>query len=195
MGVIIDIVSSFVVRAIIITIILNMMITLHDALHRNTQRAVLAETIASSCSVISNDVNLAGYGNPKYQTFDIGLQTQMRFRADLDNNGVTDIVTYRRSDMTGTSPRRYYIKRDVTSASGTTTLEIARNVVSFSIIYYSSNGAAFSYTPGSIIGVKSLVIKVTMESNTSTIGAYNTTSDNQLLQSSWQEHIFPKNLQ
>lgn len=193
MGVIIDIVSSFVVRAIIITIILNMMITLHDALHRNTQRAVLAETIASSCSVISNDVKLAGYGNPKYTTFDIATSTQMRFRADLNNDGVTDIVTYRRSDMTGSNPPRYYIKRDVTTASGTTTLEIARNVVSFSITYYNNIGIPISGTP--LTNVKSVLIKVTMESNVSTIGAYNTTSDNQLLQSSWREHIFPRNLQ
>ncbi len=194
MGVIIDIVSSFIVRAAIITIILNMMITLHDALHKNTQRAVLSENIASSFSVIRHDVKLAGYKAPD-KKIDRAFSSEIRFYVDIDNDGTVERVRYYTQTVSGSNPTRYIIKRDVRNSSGiTTTMEIARNVVSFSFVFYNDIGSQIGYG-SDVPGIKSIAIRVVMEASSSTIGMYSPSADAQLLQTVWKEHIFPKNLQ
>ena len=185
MGIIIDIVGSFIVRASIVAILLTMIVNLHDALYRNTDRAALATLIEAPQVTIEYDLKMAGYNATK--TFDEAKSNHLRFYADINNDGSADQIDYKTDppDANG----HMVLKRKVNGVS----FELARDVTTFNVTYYDVNGNQIPYG-GITTGIKSIYVQIVIESSTAVSGLLDGTSDNSRNTASWDEQIFPKNL-
>jgi len=195
MGTIIDILGSMIVRASIVMVILNLMINLHEALYKSTERVYLSETINAPMQTISADLNLAGYGSTN-KNFLIARTNQFSFRTDIDDDGDVDSVRYYLDPGTGTFK---VLKRAVNITSGAsntrTIMDVAYNVISFSILYYTVNGTAPSGTTN-VAGIKSVNIKLVIQNQNNMTYKDTGTSDTLTVtrQRTWQQLYFPENL-
>lgn len=182
MGVIFDILGSFVVRAAIVAILLNLMLMLHGTLYRTTQQVYLNQVIISPSQTISNDLALAGYNSStNFLKADL---SEMIFYADLDNNGTSETV-------------RYYVSNNILyrTINGGTPFELARSVTKFEISYYNILGSQLSYTyvpPRTT--VKSVFVQITLASTNKITTINSGKMDTTTQTVSWSKHIFPQNL-
>lgn len=180
MGVIFDILGSFVVRAAIVVTILNLMITLNEALYKKTDQAYLNEVISAPAQILTEDLKLAGYGAST--TFPIANANEVSFYADTDNNGSAETI-------------RYYVDSQILyrTIDGGTPFEVARQVVSFTFVYFNVTGAQISYGLNRTT-VKSIYVQITLQSQNLFKNMYSGTSDTTKQSAIWQSHIFPVNL-
>ena len=185
MGVVIDIIGSFIVRASIVAILLTMIVNLHDALYRNTDRAALQTLMDAPQVTIESDLKMAGYNAST--TFDEAKSDHMRFYADIDNDGSSDQIDYKTSSPDADG--HMILTRKVNGVS----MELARDVTNFTLTYYDVYGNQISYG-GSTTGIKSIYVQIVIESATAVSGLLDGSSDNSRNKVSWEEQIFPKNL-
>lgn len=179
MGVIFDILGSFVVRAAIVAVMLNLMISLNEALYRKNDRLYLTQVLEAPAKVIANDLRLAGYNASK--TFARAYSNDMMFYADTGNDGSVETIRFYLSGST--------LYRTI---NGGTPFELARSVTYYRIIYYNiySNQVGGS----SISGIKSIYVQLTIRStnNITSINTGSSSSSNQV--ATWEDRIFPPNL-
>jgi hypothetical protein len=181
MGVIFDILGSFIIRAAIITIVLNLMITLHETLYSNTERIYLNEVMRAPSETMTYDLKLAGYNASK--SIWQARQNEIIFYADLDNNGSQETV-------------RYYVSNGILyrTLNGISPLELARNVTSFTLQYFNVNGTLLSYDQNKT-DVKSIKVELIIQSTKTVISAVTEgTHAATPLSVKWEIQIFPLNL-
>lgn len=180
MGVIFDILGSFVVRAAIVVTILNLMITLNEALYKKTDQAFLNEVIAAPAQLITEDLKLAGYSASN--TFPIAYVNEMSFLADIDNNGSAETI-------------HYYVINQILyrTINGGTPFEVARQVIGFTLVYFNVNGGQISYGLNRTT-VKSVYVQLSLQSQNLFMNKYSGNSDTTKQTEMWQSHIFPVNL-
>ena len=157
MAVILDILGSFVVRAAIVVVILNLMINLHESLSKSTDRITLNESINNAGQVIAADIKLAGFRASK--AFTTTLNNEISFYADTGNVGTFQKIRYY---ISPTSPATVH-KILYRTVNDDAQLEIARDILSFSIAYYKVNGSLTTIASDSL-NVKSIYITLVMES-------------------------------
>jgi hypothetical protein len=197
MGVIIDIVGMLVVRASIIAIVLNLMVNLHEALYKSAERNSMTTTMAAARQTISSDLALAGY-NSSTKTFRIARKNDMSFRTDIDNDGDYDIdvdsVRYYVSPNTSGANKVLY--RVVNLKSGLTyssvTMEVARDVDTFYMVYYNASGGTVTYGTGKT--VKSIYVNLRIASKNTTLTVQSGKTDSVARKITWEQHFFPDNL-
>ncbi|MFA6467352.1 MAG: hypothetical protein WCW35_00510 [Bacteroidota bacterium] len=177
--------GMLIVRAAIIAIILNLMVGMHEALYKNTERIFLSETISAPAQVIAADLKLAGYNSTNKQ-FPVAQINEMSFYADIDTNGTVDVIRFYQNITTSRLKKLYR------SINGGSVLEIARNVTTFKVLYFTNTGSTTSGTPCS--NIKSVYIKMVIESRNRERIQNSGTSDNTVRSVKWEEHIFPENL-
>lgn len=180
MGVIFDIIGSTIVRAAIVATILNLMISLNEALFKKTDQAYLNEVIIAPSQTMTNDLKLAGYAAPK--TFTIARQREMVFFADIDNSGTADVIWY-------------YLSNDILyrSINGGTPFELARDVTNLTFVYFDVNGGQVSYGLNRT-NVKSIYVQLTIQSTKRYPTLFSGSSDSVYQSTTWNSHIFPLNL-
>ena len=190
MSVILDILGSFVIRAAIVVVILNMMINLHQSLSKNSDRIYLNHSISGVADVIAADIKLAGYGALTPKTFFKADSNDMGFHADTGNVGTTyQNIRYYLSPTTPYSAHKVLYRR-VNSAAA---LEVARDVISFTVKYYKVTGVASTYGSDTS-NLKSMYVKIILESNITERAYYSTSKDTAALKVTWERHFFPENL-
>lgn len=187
MGVIIDLIGSMVVRASIIAIVLNLMVNLHEALYKYTERNYLNETLNSAVQTISSDLRLAGY-NASTKRFPKAQSDTLSFRADIDDNGTEDIIQYYTNPTTGPDKVLY---RTVNSGPA---MQVARDVDTFYVIYYRNTGTPV--TGSNVNNIKSVNVLLRIASNSR--NRLNATpqsgsSESTARKVTWQQHFFPEN--
>ncbi len=188
MGVILDIVFSFVIRAMIVLIVLTAMISLNNSLFRQTDRVALNDFVRGAAETIENDISLAGYGPSTPKEFTVADSIETEFSADLNNDGMAETVRYYLGSGASGSHRILY--RTLNSGAD---FEIARDVILLRFTYYSATSAPLSGT--GISGVKSIKVQLTIESNHSLTSVYSGTSETSIYQqATWERQIFPDNL-
>ncbi len=180
MGVIFDILGSFIVRAAIIIIVLHLMLTLHETLYSNTDRIYLNEVMKAPSETMSYDLKLAGYNALK--TFSIAQKNLMLFYADIDNDGSQESIRY--SIFGGILYRR---------VNFLPAMEIARNVKELEFKYFDISGNLLAYTnPRN--DVKSIKVTLVLQSTNTVTSAISGTSDAIPKTAKWEIQIFPLNL-
>ena len=94
MAIVFDILGSFIVRAVIVGMILQLMITMSDALYRYTERISLNDDITVVAHVISTDLKNAGYNTLKglYTITSSSSATNLKF--SVDSNATTGNIIY-----------------------------------------------------------------------------------------------------
>lgn len=182
MGVIFDILGSFIVRAAIISIVLNLMLTLHETLHKNTDRIYLNEVMKAPSETMTFELKLAGYNASK--EFLSAKADTIVFFGDIDNNGVSDQISYFRD----TTNKILY--RKINAGSN---FELARNVTAFTLKYYDVTGTQLGFGNG-ISGVKSIQITMTIQSSLTMKSFMEDQSNFNFLSATWSTQIFPLNL-
>ncbi|MFA5832835.1 MAG: hypothetical protein WDA22_05080 [Bacteroidota bacterium] len=187
MGVLLDILGSFVIRAAVVLIILTTMITLNNSLFRQTERVALNELVSGIGETVFNDLSHAGY-NSTSKTFNKADSIETIFFADLDNNGSVETIRYYLGSGASGSHRILY--RTLNSG---TAFEIARDVILLRFYYYNITGGTVSYG-NNRTGIKSVKVSITIESSHKLVSVYSGTSDTlSYQQAKWEAHIFPSN--
>lgn len=184
MGVIFDILGSMVIRVAIVTIILNLMISLHEALYKNTERVYLNETINAPIQSISADIKLAGFRASK--AFPKAQRNDLSFNADTDNNGVAEVIRYYIDSTVATNKKLYR------TVNGGSLLLIADNITYYRFSYYSVTGATVS--GNNISTVKSIFVELTIQSKNTVTSYTGGTSESAATSTKWSQHFFPPNL-
>ena len=189
MGVMIDIIGSFVVRSAVVLIILTTMVNLSNSLYRQSERASLEVLVTGAGETIYNDLSLAGY-NSSSKLFLTADSVEARFYSDLDNNGSVETVRYYLSAGASGTHRILYRTLDAG-----TPFEIARDVVLLNFTYYSITGTSLTPPVTNVSGVKSVRIFLTIESNNKLISRYSGINDTtRYQQATWQGYVFPENM-
>lgn len=180
MGVIFDILGSFIVRAAIIIIVLNLMLTLHETLYSNTERIYLNEVIKAPSETMSYDLKLAGYNASK--VIWEAREDEIVFYADLDNDGTQETVYY-------------YVDNGILyrTLNGGTPFELARSVTKFTFKYFNVTGQQLSYA-NNRTDVKSIQVELIIQSTTTVTSLISGSSDAIPKTAKWEIQIFPLNL-
>jgi hypothetical protein len=189
MAVILDILGSFIIRAAIVIVILNLMINLHQELSKNTDRISLNESINGASQVIDSDIKLAGFRAAK--DFAIAQSNEISFSygdTALSNLSIYTIRYY----INPTAPAKAH-KILYRTVNGASQLEIARDVVTFNIAYYKVDGTVVSYGIN-VSGIKSIYVTLVMESSMTERTYQGPLGDTLALQAKWERHFFPENL-
>lgn len=184
MGVIFDILGSFIIRMAIVVIILNLMITLQEGLYKNTERLSLNELIFAPAQTMAADIKLAGYRASK--TFVRAQRNDMSFYADTDNNGVSETIRYYIDSSISTNKRLFR------TVNGASQLLIASNVTYYNFVYFNVTGV--SVTGNNITTVKSVYVELGLESKKSLTSYWGGKTDKVTTTNRWSQHFFPPNL-
>ncbi len=203
MGVILDILGSFVVRAAIVVVILNLMINLHQELSKSSDRIMLNTSmygysdtsaffrnkyLGGVSQVIAADIRLAGYNAVK--TFAIAKINEISFSADTGNTGTSQIIRYYTNPATPSSVNKAILYRTVDAG---TPLEVARDIITFRIAYYKVDGSLASFGTN-VNQIKSIYITLSIASNMTERKYQGALDDTLALQTKWENHFFPENL-
>lgn len=180
MGVIFDLIGSFVVRAAIVMVLLNLMLSLNQALYKNNERVYLSEVIAGPAEVITNDFRLAGYN--ALTRFPIARVNNVSFYADTGMDGSSETIRYYLSSQT--------LYRTI---NGGAPFIVANSVSNFRLRYYNIYGQQLSYGTN-INGIKSINIELTIWSPRLHTTIYSGSSDSTQLSATWENRVFPPNL-
>lgn len=144
MGAILDIVGSLAIRGVILVIIINLSLTMRDALYQKTSRATALQNLSNAAGIIEKDVKMLGY-NVASKPYVLNAESQrLRFLADLDNNSIVDTVEYKFSADPLLWPDTL-TKVIIRSVSGQPSLRIAKGKqLTLSFEYDDSTGVVTS---------------------------------------------------
>jgi hypothetical protein len=191
MGVMIDIIGSTIIRGAIVLVILNLSVSLNNALSQKTVRAALKQKMVVPAQILTDDIRLAGYNQPAFppKSFAIAKADEIQFVADLNSDSTTDVVHYYLgAPPTGSTHRVLYRQ-----LNGGASFELARDVDSLIFTYYTSTGAAI--LPGTNrSGIKSISIKLVIESNIQAIEGIGNDNTARYEKAYWERTIFPQNM-
>jgi hypothetical protein len=189
MGVMIDIIGSTIIRGVIVLVILSLNVSLNNALTQKTVQAALKLKMLVPTQVLTDDMMLAGYNQGTTKVFPMARANETQFVADLNNDGTADIVHYYLGAAPAGSTHRVLYRQ----LNLGTSFELARDVISLTFSYYSSLGSPI--IPGdNKLGIKSISIKLKIESNIQAIEGIGTGNTANYETAYWERTIFPQNM-
>jgi hypothetical protein len=188
MGVMIDIIGSTIIRGVIVLVILNLNVSLNNALAEKTARAIVKQKTVVPAQVITDDLRSAGY-NMVQKTFPIAKADEVTINTDFDNDGIAETVHYYLGAAPAGSTHRILYRQ----LNGGTSFELARDVDSLVFKYYDFNGATLA--PGLNVNyIKSIYVRLVIESNAQVSEGIGTDSTPKYVKAYWERTIFPYNL-
>jgi len=212
MSTMLDIIGSMVIRGAIVLMTLYLSVGLQSAYtYKNALYTVKQKTVIPA-EVLTDDIRLAGYGpTGTTKVFATAMSQAMQFTADIDNDGVADMVQYYLGPTySGSTHRSLY--RTVSCINGGAPFELARDVDSLCFTYYDSLGNTKSYSTN-VSGIKSIKVSLVMESNAqvadeittaptasglytkkTTVDTTVTNFSTKYVRAYWERTIFPQNL-
>lgn len=194
MATMIDIIGSTIIRGAIVLIILNLNISLNNALSQKTVRAALKQKTVVPAQVLTDDIRLAGYNQPynpgpPFKPFAIAKSDEIQFLADLDSDSTADVVHYYLGAAPSGSTHRVLYRQ----LNGGASFELARDVISLTFTYYNSFGSTIA--PGlNKTGIKSISVKLKIESSVQATEGIGTDNTARYETAYWERTLFPQNL-
>jgi len=185
MGAILDIIGSIAIRAVIVTLIITLILTLRDAEYERTSIASTGENLSVGSRVMERDLKCAGYNvNDTSNVFLIADSQQVKFLGDINNDGTLDIVHYQiGADPSGVVNSKV-IARTLNAGFP---LYIAKGPVSMKITYYDSLGNAMN-SPITLSKILSVSVLLSMKNNYPMNDTLSVTIKREII-------VFPANLQ
>lgn len=179
-----DIVGSTIIGGIILLIILTYNSNVNDASISQTTSNIVQSNLNSIATELDFDFKKIGFGVTDSLKIITADTSRISFRADIDNNGKIDTITYYLSDLNAListpNPRDRFLYRIVnTQAPNSSSL----GVIKFRLFYYDKNGNI----TGVGSSVKSFKVELYCES-TFPIG------ENYYPLAYWNKTINPRNL-
>jgi len=185
----IDIIGSYVIGAMILLILVNLNNSINNSASENLYSNIVQRNVTSTSELIEYDIYKIGYrvsGNK----FSIADSNQIKFFADLDDNGAAEIVHYfcgNKSELNGTpNPNDFLITREINSQKPGVDII----VTDFNISYFDSIGKKLDYAllknQSGMSKIKSLKISLRCESQELINDHYQAAE--------WKKTILPKNI-
>ncbi|MBM4169202.1 MAG: hypothetical protein FJ215_08615 [Ignavibacteria bacterium] len=142
MGIFFDIIGALVIRGTMVVIIISLTLSLHATLNERTMQARLKQNLAMTTDILKTDFSMIGHGVSTAGTAMLAASsTDLRFRADIDDNGIMDTVYYYLGPVaelaTTENPNDRIIYRRVNQQ---TAREVGRGITTLSIIMYDVQG-------------------------------------------------------
>lgn len=196
MATMIDIIGSTIIRGAIVLIILNLNVSLNNALTQKTVRAALKQKTVVPAQILTDDIRLAGYNQPftppgtPYKPFAIAMADEILFLADLNSDSTADVVHYYLGAAGPEIPPHRVLYRQLNYG---TSFELARDVISLTFTYYNSSGGTIPYGLSKNL-IKSISIKLKIASNTQVTEGIGTDNTASYETAYWERTIFPQNL-
>lgn len=174
MSTILDIFGSYITGGVVLLGLIGI-IFYYSAFSQQSQlRQVSQKTIAEAGSVIEYDFNKLGYRVESGNKISGLTDSTISFRADLDNNGVVDSISYKLITISGKKNIRRYVSN---TANGTWDLSCKN-------LFITTRDSAGSVT--SLLNkIKSIELAIRLEQDS---------SSNMSAGSFWKRQFFPRNL-
>ena len=176
MPIVLDIAASLAIRAAIILVILQLNVSLNQTLTYKTATANIRENLATTVTIMETDLRQAGYGIST-SIFLTSNASDVKFRADLQNDGTIDTVRFY---LSGSEIYR--------AKNSETPVRIALGVTQLAFTYYTSTGA----TTTTASAVKSVKGAISMEENFTITGMGDGETRRPSASSEFQ--VYPENL-
>lgn len=143
MGQLIELLGATVIGSLIILVILSLNLQMNETTRELTQNRFTQRFSAASVEILEYDLYKAGY-NTSGNKILLADSNQIRFRADLDNNGTIDTVYYSTSSTSAMSstnnPNDKQLLRRVNSTTNTAAI-----ITRLLMVYYDSLGTLLTY--------------------------------------------------
>lgn len=187
MGIFFDIIGALIIRGTMVVIIVSLTLSLHGTLNERTVQARLKQNLAMTTDIVKTDFAMIGFrvtsGNPML----LASATDLRFCADVDDNGAMDTVYYYLgpvSELASTeNPNDRIFYRRVNQQ---TMREVGRGITSLAIVMRDS----LARVTASYAAVRSVQIQLIAQAGTPVERGY----VKRYPTSSWELHFYPPNL-
>jgi len=187
MGIFFDIIGALIIRGTMVVIIVSLTLSLNGTLNERTTQARLKQNLAMTTDILKADFGMIGHRVTSGNSMLAASSTDLRFCADVNNDGIVDTVYYYLgavSELANTeNPNdRIFYRR----ATGTSAMEVGRGITSFSAVMYDSLAAVTS----NFSAVRSVSIKIIAQAGEPVERGY----VKRYPTSSWELHFYPPNL-
>lgn len=184
-----DIAGSVVVGAIVLLILTTLNLNISAASGENLFLNIAQRDITTTAEVLEHDLYKIGYRIPG-EKIAIADSSEIKFYADIDDDGIDDSIHYFLSDLKKLSntpnPNDRVLYRDKNDDA----IKTEFSVVRFNLSYCDSSGQQINYASLSSSAerekIKSINTDMKMESHDPIDGNY--------LPAEWKKKITPKNL-
>ena len=183
MGVMFDIIGSILVRTAIVLIVLRMNVSLNTMVNETVAHSTIQQELAILRDVMGADFEYAGLTVPTGTAFLIAVPNQIKFKGDIDGDGIAETVYYYygpASELSNTpNPNDKKLYRQI---DGGIPLNIANGVTKCIFTYYNGTGSQTT----DMTQIKMFSISVIMQDGTPINDKYPA--------SYWEQSFFPLNL-
>lgn len=184
-----DLIGSFAIGGLIVLMVINLNMSVNVAATQNLYSNVTQRQVVSSVEVIEHDLYKIGYRIDS-DVIEKAESNEIKFKTDIDNNGVDDKVRYYLTDPSSMSrtynPDDKILWRELNDENSLTPLV----VTDLNFSYYDSLGQQLDYSSlgDQFFRNKIKIIKVKVETQTGELieGKYETIQ--------WEKIIRPKNI-
>lgn len=185
----IDFIGSYIIGGIILLILFNVNSTISTAASENLHSGIMQRNVTSTADLIEHDIYKIGY-RVAGADFAIADSNEIKFSADIDDNGTAEVIHYYCGDKTelnGTfNPNDFLLIREINAVEpGAKTA-----VVDFNVTYFDSLSQQINYnlltTQAGMNQIRSLRIKLKCETEDKIDDHYEAAE--------WEKTMIPKNL-
>jgi hypothetical protein len=149
MQVMIDVVGSAIIAGVILVLVFNLNRSMGDMTFQNTLDVITQENATTIAGMVNSDFYKIGYGESNTGTepvVEIADTSEIKFRADIDNNGTVDTVHYFVSaspyPVPGSPTKFRKLYRLVNASSGP---GASLGITAFKLTYYDTLGVQLSF--------------------------------------------------
>lgn len=179
MATIVDIVGAMIIRGAIVLAMLNINLSLHNALYSKTAQSVVAQNLLVVSDIVRSDLRLAAF-NVAGSVFTQADTSQVIFKGDIDNSGTAETINFYLGGSTTVNGKTHWKLYRVVDSG--TPLVVGTDIITFKLTYYDAAGNVTAV----LNNIRSIKVSIAIESNVSFQGWYP--------MSSWERQIFPVNL-
>ena len=189
MGDFLDIAGSFIIGSMVVLILLVLNLNIISSSGENLNTNIAQRNLSTAIEVIEYDLFKIGY-RVKGSKIEIADSNEIKFYADLNNNGEHDSIHYYLGNVFDYSSTPNPLDLPLYRAENSKTRKTEFSVVNFHLAYSDSIGNTIDYallksqTSRDII--KTINVKLSVESATYIDSVYQ--------KSMWQKKITPRNL-
>ena len=189
MSIWLDLIGSYLIGGMILLILLNLNSTVSTAASENLHSGIMQRNVTSTADLIEHDIYKIGYRVAGAE-FAIADSNEIKFSADVDDDGAADVIHYYCGDTTGlngtNNPNDFLLIREINAQKpGAKTVVVDFNVTYFDSLSQQINFALLK-TQAGMNQIKSIRIKLKCETEEKIDDHYEAAE--------WEKIMIPKNL-
>jgi len=185
MATLLDVLASFGFGGVLMMLILRLTLFFSSSHQQSNFTLRTQEFCVQLGTILEYDFYKIGYGDPSKSPMQIADSNKIRFRADIDNDGSLDSVTYFTKPLSGKNARHMELYRQVNTGKP---ISMNLGLRAFRFTYYDSA----SVKTADLKKIKAVKIAFDMESDYRSVTAGG--SDEVYPTVHWEQFIVPKSI-